>query len=71
MEELVARRKQLGLTQDDVAERLGLHRQYVSRVELGERRLDLVETADFARALGLDPAALMASVPAAGNSADG
>jgi hypothetical protein len=36
----------------------------MSRVELGERRLDIVEFADLARALDLDPAAFVASNPA-------
>lgn len=43
----------LGLPQEAVAERLGLHKQFVSRVELGERRLDVVEFADMATALDL------------------
>lgn len=59
---LRARRRELGLSQADVADRLGLHKQFVSRVELGERRLDFVEFADFARALELDPATLMAGI---------
>lgn len=61
---LTARRKELGLTQTEVAQRLGLHKQWVSRVELGERRLDVVELADFARALDLSPAELAGSIPA-------
>ena len=56
---LVERRKALGLTQQVVAERLGLHKQFVSRVELGERRLDVVEFFDFAKALDLEPSELL------------
>ena len=63
VETLVKRRRELGLSQQALAERLGLHKQFVSRVELGERRLDVVEFADFARALGLAPADLMAEIP--------
>lgn len=62
---LVERRKLLGVSQQSLAERLGLHKQFVSRVELGERRLDFVEFADFVRALGLEPEPLIASIPAA------
>ena len=56
---LIDRRKELGLSQQVLAERLGLHKQFVSRVELGERRLDVVEFIDFARALGEVPGELV------------
>ena len=59
IEQLAAERQRLGLTQEELARRLGLHKQFISRVELGERRLDVVEFADFARALGLNPAELV------------
>jgi transcriptional regulator with XRE-family HTH domain len=62
---LIVRRKLLGMSQEALAERLGLHKQFVSRVETGNRRLDFVEFADFVRALGLEPEALIASVPIA------
>jgi transcriptional regulator with XRE-family HTH domain len=69
---LVERRKLIGLTQQSLAERLGLHKQFVSRVELGERRLDFVEFADFTRAMGLEPETIIASIPtAAGQSHEG
>lgn len=60
---LAKRRSSLGLTQQELADRLGLHKQFISRVELGERRLDFVELVDYARALELDPIELIASVP--------
>jgi transcriptional regulator with XRE-family HTH domain len=62
IDRLVEQRRKLGLRQQDVAERLGLHRQFVSRVELGERRLDVVEFADFAKALDLSPSGLLDSI---------
>jgi len=60
---LIQRRKLLGLSQQSLAERLGLHKQFVSRVELGERRLDVVEFIDFARALEVKPSDLLEEVP--------
>ena len=63
IERLAARRRELGLSQQQLADRLGIHKQFVSRVELGERRLDFVEFADFARSLELDPAQLIGEVP--------
>lgn len=59
---LVDRRHELRLRQQDVADKLGLHRQYVSRVELGERRLDIVEFADYAKALDLSPLVLLDAI---------
>jgi transcriptional regulator with XRE-family HTH domain len=63
VEALKARRLELKLTQQAVAKRLGVHFQFVSRVELGERRLDVVEFADYVRALGLKPSEVIAAIP--------
>lgn len=41
-----------GLTQSALAERLGKPQSYVSKAELGERRLDFLETLDFCTACG-------------------
>lgn len=49
-------RKAAGLTQEQVAKRLGEHQSFVSRYETGERRLDVVEYIAVATALTIDPA---------------
>jgi transcriptional regulator with XRE-family HTH domain len=50
--EFVARlrqaRKESGLTQMQVAARLGKLQSYVSKCEMGDRRVDVVELAEFA-----------------------
>jgi transcriptional regulator with XRE-family HTH domain len=46
--------------QEQVAQLLGTHQQFVSRYETGERRLDAIELVDVARALGLNPVELIA-----------
>ena len=51
---LVEARKAAGLSQEAMAVRLGRHQQFVSRYEIGERRLDIVEFIDISRALGVD-----------------
>jgi len=56
---LVARRNELGLSQARLAERIGNHQQFVGRFETGERRLDVIEFADIAKALGLDPSEVL------------
>jgi transcriptional regulator with XRE-family HTH domain len=55
LKRLVAARKAAGLSQSDVADLLGKPQQFVSRYELGERRLDVFEFVDVATTLGLSP----------------
>jgi transcriptional regulator with XRE-family HTH domain len=45
-------REDKGLTQIEVAERLGQTQSFVSKVERGERRLDIVELRAFCSAIG-------------------
>ncbi|WCS24169.1 helix-turn-helix domain-containing protein [Methylobacterium sp. NMS14P] len=53
--ELVVRaREAAGLTQAEVAGRLGRHQPFVSNIESGERRVDLIELLDLAAIIGLD-----------------
>tara|TARA_R110002049_G_scaffold240208_2_gene413568 strand:- start:941 stop:1195 length:255 start_codon:yes stop_codon:yes gene_type:complete len=46
-------RKEAGLRQDDVAERMGRPQSFVSKYESGERRLDILELYDVCGALGV------------------
>jgi len=55
LELLVDRRNAAGLTQSQVAERLGRPQSYVSKFERGERRLDVIEFLEVCRKLGTDP----------------
>lgn len=55
-------REEAGLTQLDVAERLGTYASYVSKCESGERRIDAVELADFCRIYGVPLAEFLESV---------
>lgn len=59
---LAAERKRLGITQVDLATRLGKPQSFVSAYESGQRRLDLVEFLRLANALGLDPQTLFVDV---------
>jgi transcriptional regulator with XRE-family HTH domain len=58
-ESLKRARKAAGLTQQDVAKRLGEHQSFVSRYETGERRLDMVEYFEVARAMAIEPVPLL------------
>ena len=51
---LVALRNQAGLTQRQLAAKLGRERSLVGRLELGERRLDMVEFFWLCKACGAD-----------------
>jgi transcriptional regulator with XRE-family HTH domain len=58
-------REDAGLSQRALATKLGVHASWVAKVELGERRLDVVEFIQVARALGRDPRRLFAHVAGA------
>jgi transcriptional regulator with XRE-family HTH domain len=51
---LIARRKAAGLTQAELAKLLGEYQSYVARIESGQRRIDVVELLDIAKALNFD-----------------
>nr|WP_281722860.1 helix-turn-helix transcriptional regulator [Nitrosomonas nitrosa] len=56
---LVNARKKAGLNQTDVAKQLERPQSYVSKVESGERRLDVGEFVEFASAIKSDPIRLL------------
>ena len=55
LQQLINARKLAGLTQREVATRLGKPQSFVSKYENGERRLDVVEYLKVASAIGFDP----------------
>jgi transcriptional regulator with XRE-family HTH domain len=52
---LASARRDAGVTQVQLAERLGRPQSYVSKIERRERRVDAVEVHDWAVALALKP----------------
>ncbi len=52
---LVELREEAGLSQRELAKKLGREHSFVGRFELGERRLDVVELYWVAKALDQDP----------------
>jgi transcriptional regulator with XRE-family HTH domain len=52
---LIEARKKAGLTQVELAQKLSRPQSFVSKYELGERRLDVVEFLEVAGALGTKP----------------
>ncbi len=61
-EVLVRARERAKLKQSDVAARLGLPASYLSKIESGTRRLDVIELIRIAEAMETDPAALVREV---------
>lgn len=59
---LVNARKAGGWTQEQIAAKLGKQQSFVAKYEGGERRLDLIELIDVARAMDCDPMSIVAEV---------
>lgn len=62
---LVQARKEAGLTQRELSERLGRPQSYVSKFERGERRLDVIEFLEVARKLEVDPHKMLEEIDSA------
>jgi len=52
---LLKARERAGMTQAEVAARLGKHQSYVAKYEGSERRLDVLEFVHLCAALGISP----------------
>ena len=59
---LVAARKVAGLSQQELAVRLKTSQTVIARIEIGERRIDVIEFIDLARALRIDPRGVLAQL---------
>lgn len=51
---LIEKRRALGLSQRDLAQRLGVIHSFVGKVETGDRRLDVFEFMAYCQALEMD-----------------
>jgi len=61
--EVLARaRERAGVKQADLAARLGVPASYLSKIESGTRRLDVIELVQIAEAMGVDPAEIVRQV---------
>jgi transcriptional regulator with XRE-family HTH domain len=59
---LVETRKAAGVTQVELAKRLNRPQPFVSYLERGERRIDVIEFCAIARALGVNPSDLFSQL---------
>jgi transcriptional regulator with XRE-family HTH domain len=62
VDELVALRKRNGLSQVELAKRLGKTQQFISAVERRVRRLDAIELYAVVQAIGGDPEEFVVSI---------
>lgn len=70
-ESLVEARKLAGLTQQQLAGRLGRPQSFVAKYENGERRLDVIEFLEITRKLGTDPHAIIGAMENMGQGLSG
>lgn len=59
---LKAARMARGLTQQDLADKLGRPQSYVAKIEGCERRLDVIEYVHLCRAMDADPASFFENI---------
>jgi len=52
-------RREAGLTQMEVARRLGRPQSLVAKIEAGDRKLDICQLIDYVQLLGADPVKVM------------
>ena len=55
-------REAAGMTQAELASRLGVYQSLIARLESGQRRVDVIEFLEIARVLGFDPGEMLADV---------
>lgn len=61
---LVEAREKVGMTQTDLATRLGEYQSFVARLESGQRRVDVVELIELAEILDFDPKVMVETLQA-------
>ena len=59
---LIERREAAGITQTELAQKLGEYQSFGARLESGQRRIDVVEFIELARVLDFDPASFIEEI---------
>ena len=64
VEQLTAARKHSGLKQEELAALIGKDQSYISNIERGQRRVDVIEFYALAQAMKMDPVVLFSNMVA-------
>jgi transcriptional regulator with XRE-family HTH domain len=59
---LIERREAAGMTQTQLADKLGEYQSFIAHLESGQRRVDVVEFLELAEALGFDAGKVLGAV---------
>ncbi|MFP6558230.1 helix-turn-helix domain-containing protein [Paraburkholderia sp. B3] len=59
LDRLIAARKERGISQAELAARLGRPQSFIAKIEGGERRIDVIEFLELARLLGVRPGSIL------------
>lgn len=59
IEKLISARKAKKLSQATLADLLGKHQSYIAKIEIGERRIDIIELIEIGKLIDLDLSNLM------------
>ena len=59
---LAVARERAGVKQSDLAAKLGVPASYLSKIENGTRRLDVIELLQIAEAMNVDPAEIVSEL---------
>lgn len=59
---LIEKRRASGMRQRDVARKLGRTQSWLAKIESGQRRIDVCELCDLARALKFNPDKMVAKI---------
>jgi transcriptional regulator with XRE-family HTH domain len=62
VEQLTAARKQSGMKQEELAALIGKDQSYISNIERGQRRVDVLEFVALASAMNADPVQLFTAI---------
>jgi transcriptional regulator with XRE-family HTH domain len=62
VEVLTEARKSAGLTQVELSQRIGRDQTFISLIERGQRRVDVIEFIGMAKAMGLEPVELFSRI---------
>lgn len=61
---MIEARRAAGLTQEELAAKLGKPQSFVSKIEAGDRRLDVVEYVSWMQSMDLDPSTIINALAA-------